>query len=238
MPKKGGGSTNIGFGGSGYTSTTGGKKVLPPPPAKPKPITSSRQRYMAVPDTRNGGKRVIPMRAQVPVSTSTSASPPPPPYSSTAPPPASAVTPPASAAAPPAAPANLADLEAALAALEAKYGLTREQLLADQTAAGDQFRYVLTMLNRSRQDALRGSTNQALGRGVLRSGIYLQDQSRISNEFAQQRAAEEAQNAARLRAIQEALSQLELQLQQDQVATAQEQGFESLEEAQRAAQTY
>ena len=46
-----------------------------------------------------------------------------------------------------------ADIEAALAAIEAEYGLTREQLLRDQTMLGAQYRLLQAQLVRQQSKA-------------------------------------------------------------------------------------
>lgn len=78
---------------------------------------------------------------------------------------------------------------------------------------------------------LEGKASVALGG----SGIYLQDQGRISNEYAQQQALEEAENASRMRAIQDALVALGQQLGQDRVAIIQDVAGVGLDEAYRLA---
>lgn len=76
-----------------------------------------------------------------------------------------------------------AALETQIAAIEAEFGMTREQLLADEGEAGRQFRAALVGLQQQRDDNIRASMNQLVDRGVLRSGIAVSDRARIGQEF-------------------------------------------------------
>lgn len=130
---------------------------------------------------------------------------------------------------------NAAEIEAALSALEAKYGLTREQLLADQTEIGATYRFLAANLQKARSQALQGVDQDALARGVLRSGIAVQNRAEVSNDFAQREAQAEQEKAQRLRAINNALSSLGSNLASDKAATAQGIGQEQLASQERLA---
>lgn len=130
---------------------------------------------------------------------------------------------------------NAAEIEAALTALEAKYGLTREQLLADQTEIGATYRFLAANLQKARSAALEGVDQDALARGVLRSGIAVQNRAEVSNDFAQREAQAEQEKAQRLRAINNALASLDTSLASDKAATAQGIGQEQLASKERLA---
>lgn len=116
--------------------------------------------------------------------------------------------------------AREAELAAALKALESQYNLSREQLLADQTEAGDQYRFIMSALQRSKEEAILGAQSGALQRGVLRSGIYLGDEAKVNQQFASQESAASADKAAKLNAIQMAIADLEAQFATGQASTA------------------
>jgi hypothetical protein len=89
--------------------------------------------------------------------------------------------------------------------IEAEFGLTRAQLLADQTTIGAQYRLLEGQLARQRQLSLQGAEAGALQRGVFRSGIYAKEYSDVAGQFAEQQAqlaqqqsSEEGQLAAEL----------------------------------------
>lgn len=102
-----------------------------------------------------------------------------------------------------------AELTSALRAMESQFNLSREQLLADQTEAGDQYRFILSALQRSKEEAIANAQSGALQRGVLRSGIYLGDEAKVNQEFASQEASAGSDRAAKLNAIQMAIADLE-----------------------------
>lgn len=102
-----------------------------------------------------------------------------------------------------------AELESALRALESQFNLSREELLADQTEAGDQYRFIMSALQRSREDALMGVQSGALQRGILRSGIYQTEEAKVNQDFAAQEAEAAAARTANQNAIQKAIAELE-----------------------------
>lgn len=131
-----------------------------------------------------------------------------------------------------------AELEAALRALEKQFNLSREQLMADQTEAGDQYRFLLSSLQRSRTEALQGVESSAIGRGILRSGIFLQDQGQVQSEFARQQGQIEQDRAGKLQAIQAALAELEAQFAQAQGGTTADAIRQQIEALKQQAQAY
>lgn len=100
------------------------------------------------------------------------------------------------------------ELEAALAAIESQYGLTREQLMQDQSELGSTYRFLFSNLERQRQAATQGVTGDALQRGILRSGIHQGNVAEVEQSFSEQTAQAEAAKQSRLFQINQALAAL------------------------------
>lgn len=107
----------------------------------------------------------------------------------------------------------------AMSAIEARFGLTREQLLADKSAAGLAYKRLLGELTRVRQQAAEGVEQDALRRGLFRSGIHAEQQADVQQQFAEQRAAAAAERQQRVDAINQALSELKSQQAAEQAST-------------------
>lgn len=101
------------------------------------------------------------------------------------------------------------DIAAALAAIEAEFGLTREQLMADQTIIGAQYRLMTTQLARRREQALEQTEAGALQRGLFRSGIYAAEAGKVSQEFADAEAQAFQEKTSQELAIEQRLATLE-----------------------------
>lgn len=129
-------------------------------------------------------------------------------------------------------------LEQILVAMETKYGLSREQLLAEQGELGRTYRFLLANLERSREEELLRSQGQSISRGILRSGIHLRDQSKIQASYAEQAAQSAAEKAAREAAIAQEIARLEAELAAESVTTAAEFGSEGIEYKKERASTY
>lgn len=111
-------------------------------------------------------------------------------------------------------------LEAILASIEARYGLSKDQLLADESEVGRLYRFLQSNLAQQQAAAVASSQDEAVQRGILRSGIQLQREGAIENEFAQQKSFASAENAAKLEAIRRQLANLEAQQVAEQQAAA------------------
>lgn len=92
-------------------------------------------------------------------------------------------------------------LETQLDAIAAQYGMTKEQLMADETLAGQEFRQATAGLMRQVDEANAASRNSLVDRGILRSGITLADARRIETGQAEQQAALDSDNKFRLAQI-------------------------------------
>jgi hypothetical protein len=101
-----------------------------------------------------------------------------------------------------------ADIEAALAAIEAEFGLTREQLIGDQTMIGAQYRLLTAQLARQQARALEGAEAGALQRGLFRSGIFAAEVGDIGQEFGEQQAKFAAEKQSKDLAITSRLATL------------------------------
>jgi hypothetical protein len=106
-----------------------------------------------------------------------------------------------------------------MAAIEARYGMTREQLLGDQSALGLAFQRLGMEADRAREQAVSQTRDSAIERGVGRSGIVAQDLGEVERQFAQLAQQYAAQQQQQQGAISSALSRIDTQSQSEQ-ATA------------------
>ena len=130
---------------------------------------------------------------------------------------------------------NPAVLAQILTALEAQYGLSQEQLLADQSEVGRLYRFINQNVGRMETTALEGGVESSLGRGILRSGIHLEQQAETERDFAERQASAEGEQAQQLTYINNQLAQLEAQKQAEIMAAAQGFGQQGLNYAQQYA---
>lgn len=80
-------------------------------------------------------------------------------------------------------------LDLQLKAIEAQYGMTRAQLEADQGEAGRQYRQAKAGLMRQRAVNLEANLNSMVERGIIKSGITIQNQADIEEGYADARGA-------------------------------------------------
>lgn len=132
---------------------------------------------------------------------------------------------------------NPAVLAQILASLEAQYGLSAEQLMADQSEIGRLYQFISSNLTRLEAESLKGEQESSLGRGILRSGIHLENQANVERDFAERRASAEGEQAQQLTYIQNQLAQLQAQLEADKMAAAQGFGQQGLDYASQYAAT-
>lgn len=100
------------------------------------------------------------------------------------------------------------EISAALAGLEAQFGMTRAQLLADQTQAGAQYRLLLAQLERGRVQGIETATNDAVRRGIYRSGILGENIAEVEGATLDQRRVAEEDLSARTTATETQLRNL------------------------------
>lgn len=106
---------------------------------------------------------------------------------------------PAAQAAPTGGQETIADmLTKAISAIEAEYGMTREQLLSDESEIGRQYRLLVAEAQRQGVDAARALESSVLDRGLVQSGIYADQAAQLQQAQAEQVAALRAQEAAAL----------------------------------------
>lgn len=120
-------------------------------------------------------------------------------------------------------------LEELLASIEARYGLSREELMADESEIGRLYSFVMANLQRSYEQATAQQTEGSIGRGGLRSGIHLEKQAEIDRQKAEAEAQQEYDNQQALDSIRRQLAILELQEEEARIAAAQGFGDEGLE---------
>lgn len=101
------------------------------------------------------------------------------------------------------------EIAAALAGLEAQFGMTRAQLLADQTQAGAQYRLLLAQLERGRVQGIETATNDAVRRGIYRSGILGENIADVETATLGQRDVAEQELQARTQANETQLRNLD-----------------------------
>lgn len=106
---------------------------------------------------------------------------------------------------------NAESLESALLAIEAQFGLTREQLLAERSAVGDEYRYLAAQAERAREFAKESAVQGAQERGIGRSGIAVEAVSDVEQQYADQFAQLEANRTSQFEGIDSQLAGLEQQ---------------------------
>ena len=155
----------------------------------------------------------------------------------TAPAPAPApapATPPAEAAAPEdtTPDIDIAAIQAAITAIEAQFGLTREQLLADESEIGRTYRLLIAQANRANEVQQEAVLGNALERGILHSGIFAENVAEQEALTAEAVASFAAQQAAKKASVQTAIQQAESTAAQAKLTAAQQRGGQvlSLEE--------
>jgi hypothetical protein len=111
-------------------------------------------------------------------------------------------------------------LEKLLTSIEARYGLSREELLADTTEVGNLYRFLNSNLGNLEREASAGEQESAIGRGILRSGIYLANAGRVERDFAERRSQAEAEKAQKLGFIESSLANLQKQLEEEKSKAA------------------
>lgn len=130
-----------------------------------------------------------------------------------------------------------AELALLLDGIAARYGLTREQLLAQESQLGLVAQQIATQARRGREQAVQGAQRGALERGILRSGLYGQEVAAIdtATNAALQEAALQRQQAQS--AIDQQQAAIEGQVASEQAAARQqaEQGMLQFEQGQTVA---
>lgn len=76
-------------------------------------------------------------------------------------------------------------LDLQLKAIEAQFGMTRAQLEADEGEAGRQYRAAKVGLIRQRDMNLEANLNSMVERGIIRSGITLQNEADVREQYAE-----------------------------------------------------
>lgn len=119
---------------------------------------------------------------------------------------------------------DVAAIEAAITAIEAQFGLTKEQLLADESEVGRTYRQLIASVNRAREASIEAVLGNALDRGIVRSGIFASNVTEVEQLTAESVADLSAQQSAQQGQIQNALSQAENAAAQAKLTAAQQRG--------------
>lgn len=92
-------------------------------------------------------------------------------------------------------------LKATMAAIAAEYGMTEQQLMAEEGEVGRQYRLLFAEAQRKELESQSALQAGMVDRGIARSGIFADEAAKQQAMFAEQRAAWEAQKAAQLQQI-------------------------------------
>lgn len=103
---------------------------------------------------------------------------------------------------------DLEEIRAALDAITARFELERGQLTSRREALGRAMQLLMGRLDKERDRTLLDNKARNSGSGRIRSGLFLKDQARIADTFADQVARARGEQDAQLSPIQEALRTL------------------------------
>lgn len=117
---------------------------------------------------------------------------------------------------------DLEEIQAALNSITAGFNIQEGQLGSEQSDLGRAFQFLLQRLNEARGQALESTQSVAAGRGLLRSGLYLNRVGEVSEDFAEERSQAQADRDARLRGIAAELGGLTQQEKAQRAARARE----------------
>lgn len=115
---------------------------------------------------------------------------------------------------------DVEEITAALDAISAMFNFQKGELTTEQEAALRGFDFLKTRLLQNRERAEEATTDQAAGRGLLRSGLYLREVGRLGSETASNIAQARAEKNAKVQAISRAVGNLEAQEEAERVAQA------------------
>lgn len=102
-------------------------------------------------------------------------------------------------------------LEAALGSIEAQYGLTREQLLADQSALGQEYQFLNAQLEQNRARALEQTEQSFQERGILASGLAAEGVAETEQVFADEAATLARERSTGNEQIQSELERIQME---------------------------
>jgi len=123
---------------------------------------------------------------------------------------------------------DIAAIEAAIAAIEAQFGLTREQLLADQSELGRQYRQLIVQASRAREASIEAVLGNALDRGIVRSGIFAENVTEVEQLNAEQLGDISSSQAASDASTQNAIAVAEAAAAEAKLTAAQQRGGQVL----------
>lgn len=106
---------------------------------------------------------------------------------------------------------NSSALDSALAAIEAQFGLTREQLLADQSAVGQEYQLLFAQAQQARGRGLEQAEQSGVERGIAQSGIAAETIADTASAFDEQLAQLELNRSTTQESISSQLASLDLQ---------------------------
>lgn len=115
---------------------------------------------------------------------------------------------------------DLDEIRAALDAISGMFELQRGNLSVEQENALNAFNMLKERINLAQTAAVDQARSSAAGRGLLRSGLYLNTVADIGEEAADQLTQATAERAARQRAIQQQIAGLTAQEKAERMARA------------------
>lgn len=115
---------------------------------------------------------------------------------------------------------QLDEIEAALSAISARYDYERQGLSNQQSAIGRAFELLMDQMDEDEKRALFENKARSGGSGRIRSGLFLKDQARIDDAFADQAVRARAERDSKLSPIQQALGSLAARRDAERAAEA------------------
>jgi hypothetical protein len=108
------------------------------------------------------------------------------------------------------------ELDKLLAAIGARYNVTEQQLLANQSQIGLAARSLALQLGQEQRRSVAAARNSALERGLLRSGLHAKNVAQIDTAIASEAQTGAQSTQAKLDAIKTAIAMLESQMKAEQ----------------------
>lgn len=123
---------------------------------------------------------------------------------------------------------ELSEIQAVLDAIGARYDYEGQALRGQKQSLIGAFRLLKQQQEKEEAQALHESEQRAAGSGRIRSGLFLKDQSRIADAFADQLVRARAERDSQLSPLQQALGSLKAREEAEAAAKAREIALEQL----------
>lgn len=123
---------------------------------------------------------------------------------------------------------QLSEIEAVLDAIGARYDYEGQALHGQKESLLGAFKLLMQEQEKQKAQTLHESKAKSSGSGRIRSGLFLKDQSRIADAFADQLIRAQAERDAQLSPLQQALGSLQAREDAEKAAKAREIALEQL----------